>query len=219
VTLENWRQQLEAFDLWAATYDDDVLQPDFYYEESFAFVSRVLESRLKSLSGKRIADLGSGTGNYAARLRALGCDVVGVEPSAGMRRRAAEKWPDLPVLAGDLLAIPLEDGWVEAAITTFAVSHLSHAEKVEAFREVHRVVRSGGILVVVDVGFNGEPDLTRVESVLESEGKRQQIPYYRAAYAIDVPRLVHGVARLWTAVESRQISALVWGLAFARLAS
>ncbi len=55
--------------------------------------------------GGRVLDVGSGIGRVAAALAARGHDVVGVDPDPDLVARSRARWPDLRVLAADVLEV------------------------------------------------------------------------------------------------------------------
>ena len=91
----------ELFDAWAANYDQlldsGAASISFEgYEDVLA--ETVVQARV--VPGMRVLDLGTGTGNLAARFLSAGCDVWGMDFSEGMLAKAREKLPGLhPVLA------------------------------------------------------------------------------------------------------------------------
>lgn len=109
---------------------------------------RALLAALAAPGGGVIGDLGCGTGHVAAYLREQGARVVGVDLSPGMLRHAA-----VPVAAGDLLALPLADGSLAAAVAFYSLIHLPAGTEVAALAEIRRVLAPGGtLLVAVHVG-------------------------------------------------------------------
>ena len=97
-----------------------------------------------------VGDLGCGPGHVAAYLADRGARVVGVDLSPGMLRQAP---PGLPVVAGDLRALPLADGALATAVAFYSLIHLPPGTEVAALTEVRRVLRPGGtLLVAVHVG-------------------------------------------------------------------
>jgi len=82
------------FDRWAGSYDNEVRSDAGF---PFAGYDHVLEEivRLADVeSGMRVLDLGTGTGNLAARFAALGCEVLGIDFSPKMLAAAQRKVPD-----------------------------------------------------------------------------------------------------------------------------
>lgn len=100
--------------------------------------------------GGWIGDLGCGPGHVAAYLADRGARVLGVDLSPGMLAQAP---PGLPVAAGDLLALPLADGALAAAVAFYSLIHLPAGSEVAALRELRRVLAPGGtLLAAVHVG-------------------------------------------------------------------
>jgi ubiquinone/menaquinone biosynthesis C-methylase UbiE len=183
---EAWRAWIPGFDRWAATYDDAVLDPWFAYEAAWSFVGRSLEAGLGDLRGRRLVDVGCGTGEFVRRLVELGAVGVGVEPSPGMRDAALRKVPGAEILNGHLAAIPLPDGGVDGAISTYVVSHLAAAEQPAAIDELLRVVARDGPIVIVDVAAVAPAEMPRVREVLRAAGRGGQVPWYEQGFGLDV---------------------------------
>jgi SAM-dependent methyltransferase len=97
-----------------------------------------------------VADLGCGTGNHSAALRALGARVVGVDIAPGMLARARAKTTGddrVPALVrADLQRrLPLATGSVDAALSVYSTQFL---DLPPFLAEVHRVLRPGGAFLV-----------------------------------------------------------------------
>jgi SAM-dependent methyltransferase len=183
---EEWRAWIPGFDRWAPTYDDEVRDPWFAYEAAWSFVERSLALGLGDLRGRRIADVGCGTGEYLRRVVALGAVGIGVEPSAGMRAAARRKVPGIAVHDGHLADIPLPDCGVDAAMSTYTVSHLSAAEQPAAMHELLRVVGGAGPIVIVDVASARAGEMPRVRDVLRAAGREDQAEWYERGMGLDV---------------------------------
>jgi len=107
---------------------------------------------LRPVQGMTVADIGAGTGAFAAAFHDwFGVRVVAVEPSAAMRAEIA-RTPAVDVRAGDATALPLPDGSVDAAWLSLVVHHIP--DLPAAAREIRRVVRPGGA-VLIRQGFPG----------------------------------------------------------------
>jgi len=63
---------------------------------------------LSSLDGKRVLDLGCGTGEAAAELAELGAVVTGVDPSGEALEHARARWPAILWVHGETDALPPE---------------------------------------------------------------------------------------------------------------
>jgi SAM-dependent methyltransferase len=108
--------------------------------------------------GLVVADVGTGTGGMLPFLAQVASRIVAIDLSAEMLRRARAKAKALGLrevsfLQGDLGALPLERGAVDAA---FAALVLHHAPRpLVALREMARIVKPGGVVVVLDLMSHG----------------------------------------------------------------
>jgi ubiquinone/menaquinone biosynthesis C-methylase UbiE len=94
-------------------------------------------------------DAACGTGRHARRLAELGHRVVGVDASEAMLAVAAAKVPDADLRVGTLDALPLDDDAVDLAVCSLALTHVE--DLAGAVREIARVVRPGGTVVLSDM--------------------------------------------------------------------
>lgn len=111
--------------------------------------------------GRRIADIGAGTGKLTRALVAQGAEVVAVEPAAAMRATLERAWPGVTVLEGTAEALPLPMAAVDACVAAQAFHWFDSAR---ALPELHRVTRPGGGLGVV---FNRRDLTTPVQAALD----------------------------------------------------
>lgn len=113
--------------------------------------------------GEVAADVGAGTGFLSEALLQRGARVIAVDQSASMLERLEKKLGSRGALTckvGEAGALPLETGTVDHA---FANMYLHHVEDPPlALRELARVLRPGGRLVVTDLDAH-EFEFLRVE--------------------------------------------------------
>jgi SAM-dependent methyltransferase len=102
----------------------------------------------------RILDAGCGPGHWADLLSA-GRDVVGVDGSAGFLASARRRFPHVPVVAGDLAALPLASASVGGVLAWYSIIHTAPAALPTVLGELARVLRPGGSLLLGF--FDGEP--------------------------------------------------------------
>src|SRR5207244_470751 len=99
-------------------------------------------------AGRRGLDVGCGQGAYLARMRELGFDVAGVDPSSAQVRAAARTVGD-PALVGNasVLDLPAENGSYDFVYVINVLHHLATVdEQQRAFHELFRVLKAGGLL-------------------------------------------------------------------------
>jgi ubiquinone/menaquinone biosynthesis C-methylase UbiE/DNA-binding transcriptional ArsR family regulator len=99
-----------------------------------------------------VGDLGCGTGQVAAALAPFVKQVIAVDRSSDMldaARRRVRDLPNVEVRRGELEALPIVDGALDAATLLLVLHHLP--DPVEALAEAARVLRPGGRLLISDM--------------------------------------------------------------------
>jgi demethylmenaquinone methyltransferase / 2-methoxy-6-polyprenyl-1,4-benzoquinol methylase len=98
--------------------------------------------------GERILDLAAGTGTSSVPFARAGATVVPSDFSLGMLRVGKERQPFLPFVAGDGMHLPFRDASFDAATISFGLRNIQ--DRMAGLRELLRVVRPGGRLVVCE---------------------------------------------------------------------
>ena len=124
-----------GFDLWADGYDKSVGLSEEENAYPFAGYRDVL-ARVFALAqpgpGRRVLDIGFGTGTLTAALYARGCEVWGVDFSPRMLALAQEKMPGAHLFCADFAqALPEEvrAQRFDAIVCTYALHHLTDAQR------------------------------------------------------------------------------------------
>jgi SAM-dependent methyltransferase len=103
------------------------------------------------LTGRRLLDVGCGTGSSALPMLARGYDDVGVDVSPGMLSLAREKLgPDVRLEPADMRRLPVLGAFDLVWSVADGVNYLAPDELVSAFEGFRRNLAPGG-LVVFDV--------------------------------------------------------------------
>jgi SAM-dependent methyltransferase len=132
--------QLDHFERVAARYDELRSPPGL----TILHDTLVTEG---DLPGKRVLDIGCGTGAALAVLaREFACTVSGVDPSRGMLAVAKRKLPDADIREGAAEALPFPDEAFDAALMMTVVQHV---DRSRALPEARRVLATGGRFLIV----------------------------------------------------------------------
>lgn len=121
-------------------------------EREVAQVLRQVAATGLPVSGRVAVDFGSGLGRLTAALAPAFEEVIGLDASAEMRRRAAEIHQDLRscrfVAPGESGHFPLASGSADFALSLITLQHLPSPKAITfAITEMLRVVRPGGAVV------------------------------------------------------------------------
>ena len=121
---------------------DEVRPVDERWWEVYGLLERVADLR-----GRRVLDIGCGTGRLSAALaQRAHAKVWGVDASAAMLEVATEKVQGVAFKRGDAESLPFKDGWFERAVL-WLVLHL--VDRPAALSEARRVLAPDGVIAVV----------------------------------------------------------------------
>lgn len=133
---------------------------------------RLTREALDLRAGETVLDLAAGTAVSTVELARSGAWCVAADFSLGMLRAGAHR--EVPKVAADALHLPFRDGAFDAVTISFGLRNVADPEV--ALRELARVTRPGGRLVVCEFGT---PTWAP----------------YRAAYHLGLQRVLPAIAR------------------------
>jgi len=113
-----------------------------YPEDAIDYFVATLGLSAKS----RVLDLGAGTGIFSRQLLSRVGQLVAVDPSASMRDAFRSSTPDVEVIEGSDVEIPLETSSVDAV---FVAQAFHWFDAPRALVEIRRVLRPGGGLGLI----------------------------------------------------------------------
>ncbi len=123
-----------------------------------AFRERIVDAA-SLRSGESVLDCGCGTGTLALiakRRVGPGGSVHGIDISKDMLERAKKKTRqeglDITFHEGSIDELPFPDASFDAIFSTLMLHHVPKEVKLGAFREMRRVLKPGGRIVIADFG-------------------------------------------------------------------
>lgn len=118
------------------------------------------------LAGKRLLDLGTGTGRLPLLLAREAAQMVGLDlhwdmlkENARQRELMTDHWS---LVQGDMRALPFPSAWAEVVTAGWAIGHLRgwfaddwQTQIGQILREMHRVVATGGAILIMETLTTG----------------------------------------------------------------
>jgi demethylmenaquinone methyltransferase/2-methoxy-6-polyprenyl-1,4-benzoquinol methylase len=141
---KNPREVAEMFDGVAKGYDRTNSVMTLGFDRRWREWSRRV---LDAQPGEKVLDLAAGTAVSTVEYASSGAWCVAADFSLGMLQGGARR--PVPKVAADALHLPFADGVFDAATVSFGLRNFS--DTVAALREMARVVRPGGRLVICEV--------------------------------------------------------------------
>lgn len=123
-------------------------------------------ARVAPLAGKRIIDLGGGTGRIPLLLKNLQPEIISLDlhcamlrEQAAQRAQAGGNWA---LAQADMRLLPIATGWADVAIAGWSIGHMRgwysqdwRGQIGKALSEMQRVVQPGGALIIIETLTTG----------------------------------------------------------------
>ena len=110
----------------------------------------VVAAAFEPIAGKRVLDVGCGTGVLARSLSSRGARVVGVDPNDEVLAAARRTVPTGTFHRAGAQALPFADRSFDGAVFLNSLHHVPKPDTHRALREAARVVKAAGPIVVVE---------------------------------------------------------------------
>src|SRR3990167_437606 len=105
-----------------------------------------------------ILDVGCGTANLviAIKKRSPKAEILGIDPDEKILEIAKSKIQkeklDIKLVKAFAQKLPLKSKSFDWVVSSFAIHHIPSDLKSQAFYEMYRVLRSGGTILIIDIG-------------------------------------------------------------------
>jgi SAM-dependent methyltransferase len=119
----------------------DASRPD-YPESAINYFASVFDTGIET----RALDLGAGTGIFTRQMLPHVGTMTAVDPSASMREALLASTPEVQVLDGSDISIPVSDGNIDVV---FVAQAFHWFDEMRALEEIRRVLVSGGGLGLI----------------------------------------------------------------------
>lgn len=165
----------KGFDLWADGYDRTVNLSDADDSYPFAGYRNVLGciyDAVRSGEGKRVLDVGIGTGVLSGKLYLDGYEITGIDFSESMIQIARQKVPDAKIYRHNFakgLPSELDDEKFDSIICTYAIHHLDDDQQVEFLRLLQKHLLPDGKIYIGDVSFETRHDMDNCKDAAGDE--------------------------------------------------
>lgn len=123
-------------------------------------------TRAAPLAGKRIVDLGGGTGRIPLLLQHLQSEIISLDLHRAMLREQAVQRAQVggnwPLAQADMRLLPIATGWADVAIAGWSIGHMRgwykpdwRAQIGKALAELQRTVQPGGSIIIIETLTTG----------------------------------------------------------------
>ena len=128
--------------------------------------------RLNLSDGKKILDLGTGSGYLAFPLASQNqnCEVIGLDIVKNTiqnnnLKASQQKIKNLKFLSYDGLKFPFDDGYFDIIVTRYAIHHFPDIDF--CFKELSRILKNGGQLYISDPTPNKEDNVEFIDKYMQ----------------------------------------------------
>ena len=153
---DEFARQAQTFDAWAAQVDADV--------------GARFGAALGEAARGRLIDVACGPGVVTAALAPAAASIVAFDATEQMLEKARARCAragvkNVAFQSGDAENLPFADAQFDGAVTRAAVHHFADPQR--ALDEIFRVLRPGGVAVVLDVISSEDADESRLHNAIE----------------------------------------------------
>lgn len=144
---------------------DDYARREKYWD---SFEKDKILSMLGDLKGKRVLDVGAGTGRLAVRMVKSGADVTALDISEKMLKKLFNVPSSMfHVVVGDAENLEFAGESFDVVIAAFLIVHLKDPRRF--FDEAYRVLKSGGLFLVTNINQRKAPSVKTKDGLIEIE--------------------------------------------------
>lgn len=132
-----------------------------FYDKKLDYLNSFEQNKLlpmmDKVHGKKIIDIGAGTGRLTTKLAGLGARVTALDISEKILKILGKKNNAIELVAGDAENLPFPDSSFDMAVGAFLIVHLKNLDIF--FQEANRVLKPNGQLFITNINQKKPPEL------------------------------------------------------------
>lgn len=141
---EAWRLRAICYTAWPLIFNRVMA-----FFESF-FVSNLLARARIDLKSRAVLDLGCGTGRWCQFYDRCGAQITGLDISEEIVAYNRKIFPGWTFIASDILKLPYPADFFDFVNAVIVLEYVPNAEKQDVLKELDRILKPGGTLLVLD---------------------------------------------------------------------
>ena len=140
----------QGYDLYAKFYDKKNKYLDSFEQYN-------IFPNLPNLMGKKVLDVGAGSGRLTTQMVNKGAEVTAFDVSPEILKVLAKKNSKIKTVIGDAEKMPFLENSFDVVVATFLIVHLKDLNQF--FAEAHRVLKPSGIFLLTNINQKKAPEL------------------------------------------------------------
>ncbi len=140
--------------------------------------AKFLNIFIKHLNGKKVLDIGCGTGKQTKFLHDYGFNVEGIDLSSGMLKIAKQKYPNIKFKKADVRNLKHKTNSIDGIWAGFVLFHINRKDFIKTIKGIQKILKPKGVFALAmqegkgDVVFD-EPLLPKEKIYLWLYTKRE----------------------------------------------
>ena len=141
-------------DIYGSSIDDAVgfsgQGHEFYLQLKAEHLLAAIRDKFGNEQSVKVLDVGCGHGLMHPFMQEQNIDLIGCDPAASVIEQARQQNPDVNYLSNDGAVLPFNDNTFDVAFTVCVMHHVPPDQWPDFLKEMQRVVRPGGLLMVYE---------------------------------------------------------------------
>ena len=199
---------IKVYDDWAPVWGKDIAKPDWGLDELEKFTLLV-----KKNGGRKILDLGCGSGIQSKKLSRAGLKVTGFDLSQRMINQAKKRAPKAKFIAGDMTKMDFPEESLDGVFAQASLLHIPKKLIPKVLKSIHKILKTNGVLYLALKEGIGEKvveeeRLGRVVRRFFSFFTKEEIEDYLQGIGfkvLEIKRFVSKSPTIWLYIFARKV--------------